>query len=89
LKATLYVVMLRNKPAIELLFDTYEDAKRYIDNIDRRRTRHRDAIIQPLTYYFPTKNVEALKKVHRAMKSVIGEMDTLQRDVNNLIGRLI
>lgn len=50
-KKTLYLVMIGSKPAIDMLFDTYDEAKKYTKSIDKRKTKAKAPYIRSLIYY--------------------------------------
>ena len=50
-KKTLYLVMIGSVPAIDMLFDTYDEAKRYTKSIDKRKTKTKVPYIRSLIYY--------------------------------------
>lgn len=88
LKTTLYLVILRGRPAIDLLFDTLEDAQRYVDTMDGRRIRHNKAAIAPLSYYSPTQDLQNLKRVRMSIVDILSELDGVKASINKTITNL-
>ena len=87
LMETLYLVMLKSRPAINLLFDSEAEAEKYADNIDGRRIRYSNVCVIPLTHYLPVATINHTKGITKArgiLLSAISDIDILESKVAKL-----